>query len=346
MNCPSCAYENSDKARCCGRCRTEFSGAGLWPAAVAGHAAWIFRRASAGFLAGAVAWTFIPALSRVLSQDASATLYFALEGLLGGAFLGTVDGMIEDSTPKSLQGALIGGVCGLIGGGIFGFFSSGLSPQQTAWSLCAFWAFVGAGIGLLSALWERTPRKLIVGALAGLVGGGIGGGLRYAVYAYLIDQFNPDRWFVRRLYEGFSGGLIGVMLWFGIALAERFVVFRRQRIETGKSYKTCAGCGAHNPLANWYCVSCGAVLQESSPPSELDLTAYPTIERFADFLGFLSRLAVTAGVIAGIVIFIVFVPVNVMLAFAATLLVVIAGAGFQALFSALSESLRILIRKP
>ena len=184
------------------------------------------------------------------------------------------------------------------------------------------------------------------GGAGGPRGRRIGGGLRYAVYAYLIDQYNPERWFTRRAFEGFSGGIIGVMLWFAIAMAERFVVFRRQRIETGKSYKTCGGCGAHNPLANWYCVSCGAVLQESSPPAALHLTPYPTLDRLADFLSFFSRLAVTAGAIAGIVIFIVFVPVNLMLAFAATLLVAIGGAALQALFSALAESLRIFIRKP
>jgi hypothetical protein len=321
-----------------------FHSGALFLARLRDHLQWIFRRSNAGFLSGVVAWSFIPALSRVLSSEASATLYFALEGLLGGAFLGTVDGMVEESTPKTLTGASIGGICGAVGGAVFGYFSDGLSPSQTAWGLFGFWAFAGAGIGIVSALWERRPKKLIFGALAGLVGGGIGGGLRYAVYAYLIESFNPQTWVMRRFSEGFSGGIIGVTLWFAIGLAERFVIFERRRIESGKNHKTCHHCKAHNPLNYWYCAACGSVLQESAPPAALHLSPYLTLDRLAGFLKFLSRLSGTAGIIAGIVVFIVFIPVNPMLALVAAVLVAIASFAFQALFSAASESLRIFIR--
>ena len=171
MNCPSCYFENAEGAQFCGRCRMGFTTGNLFLASFRDHLFWIFRRSNAGFLSGIVAWSFIPALSRVLSTDASATFYFALEGLLGGAFLGTVDGMVEESTPKTMLGAVIGGLCGLTAGAVFGHFSDGLTSSQTVWGLFCFWAFTGAGIGIVSALWERRPKKLIFGALAGLAGG-------------------------------------------------------------------------------------------------------------------------------------------------------------------------------
>lgn len=323
-----------------------FTRGNLWFSRFRDHIYWIFRRSNAGFLSGAVAWTFIPALSRVLSQDSSATIYFALEGLLGGAFLGTVDGMVEKSTPKTVWGAVIGGVCGGIGGAVFGYFSPGLSPQQTVWGVCGFWGFAGAGIGIVSALWERKPVKLLAGAFAGLIGGAIGGGLRYAVFAYIVEELNPAGWLARRLFEGFSGGLIGVTLWFAIAWAERFVIFKRRPIEGARSHKNCHHCGTHNPLPQWYCGNCGSVLQESAPPAALHLSPYRALSELSSFLGFLSRLSVTAGMIAGFVIFVVLLPVNAMLACVATILVAILSYGLQGLFSSLSESLNIFTDKP
>ena len=341
MNCPSCYFENGDNARFCGRCRLRFSPTSLFLARFREDVFWIFRRANAGFLSGVVAWFFIPALSRVLTTDSSATYYFALEGLLGGAFLGTVDGMVEESTPKTLLGAFVGGLAGVVAGAVFGHFSDGLTPQQTVTGLFCFWAFTGAGIGVVSALWERRPKKLIFGILAGLAGGGIGGGLRYAIYAYLVDTFSPHSWILRRGTEGFTGGLMGVTLWFSIALAERFVIFQRRRLEEGRTYKNCDRCRTHNALTHWYCSSCGSVLQEAAAPGALHLSPYQTLDRLASFLQFLNRLSATAGVIAGIVVFIVLAPVNVMLAIVATVLVAILSYGCQAMFSALSESLRI-----
>lgn len=339
-----CYFENVDGAKFCGRCRSGFTRTNLFLARLRDHLFWIFRRSNAGFLSGIVAWSFIPALSRVLSSESSAMFYFALEGLLGGAFLGTVDGMVEESTPKTFLGACIGGVCGLVAGAVFGHFSDGLNSSQTVWGLFCFWAFTGAGIGIVSALWERRPKKLIFGVLGGLAGGGIGGGLRYAVYAYLIDTFNPQTWVLRRFTEGFTGGIMGVTLWFAIGAVERFVIFQRKRIESDRTYKVCHHCKSHSPLNYWYCATCGSVLQEAAMPAALHLSPYQTLDRLASFLKFLSRLAGTAGFIAGVVVFIVFIPVNVMLALVATVLVAIGSYAFQALFSGLSESLRIYIR--
>lgn len=312
---------------------------------VQGHLAWIFRRANAGFLSGMVAWFFIPALSRVISTNTSALVHFFIQGLLGGAFFGTVDGMVEESTPKTIRGGILGGIGGAIGGLAFGYYNAQLSPEQTAWGLFGFWAVAGASIGLVSAWWERSAVKMAAGALSGLLGGGVGGALGYAVYAYLIQEFNPEGWLIRRLSEGFAGGIIGVTMWFAIAVAERFVIFKRRPVE-GKSYKICDYCDSQNPLNTWYCGQCGSVIQQSAPPASLNLSPFQTLDRLRNFFRFMARLAATTSVIAGLVVFVVLFPVNKMLAFVGVVLTVLACFSLLLLFSAISETIQIYIKKP
>src|SRR5438477_13012976 len=98
MNCPSCDYSNLENARYCGHCRMSFSPRNLFFSRSREHFYWILRRANAGFVSGTVAWFFVPALSRVLAQDTSSIVYFLAMGILGGTFLGSVDGMVEEST--------------------------------------------------------------------------------------------------------------------------------------------------------------------------------------------------------------------------------------------------------
>jgi hypothetical protein len=344
MICPSCAFNNLENVRYCGHCRMSFSAVSVSLARWRDHLYWIFRRANAGFMSGMIAWFFIPALSRVISREATAVLHFCIQGFLGGAFFGTVDGMIEESSTKTLRGGFMGAAGGAIGGALFGYFSDRLSPEQTAWGLFAFWGIAGAFIGLVSAMWERSLKKDFVGALLGLIGGGTGGALGYAVYAYLIQEFNPEGWLLRRLTEGFSGGIIGVTLWFALAIAERFVIFKRRPVD-GKSYKHCDHCDAQNPLNTWYCGKCGSVLQESAAPASLNLSPFTTLERLQGTFKFLSRLAATTGVIGGLVVFVVFLPVNKMLAFVALVLVAIASYSLLLFFASLSESIRIYIKK-
>lgn len=321
-----------------------FSAFGFFVTRFRDHLYWVFRRANAGFLSGLIAWFFIPALSRVISRESSAVLFFCIQGLLGGAFLGTVDGMVEESGPKTFRGGWLGGLGGAIGGALFGYYSDRLSPEQTAWGLFFLWAMAGMFIGLVSALWERSIKKILAGALSGLIGGGIGGALGYAVYAYLIQEFNPEGWVLRRVCEGFTGGLIGVTLWFSIGLAERFVIFSRRPVE-GKNFKECDHCDTQNPLNTWYCSKCGSVLQQSAPPASLNLSPYTTLDRLRDMFKFLSRLSATTGVIAGLVVFVVFFPVNKMLALVALILVAIASYSLLLFFASVSESIQIIIKK-
>jgi len=344
MICPSCAHSNTDGVRFCGRCRLSLTGPSLTLTRTRDHLYWIFRRANAGFLSGFVAWLFIPALSRVLSQQSTALLHFFVTGLLGGAFLGTIDGMIEESTPKTARGALLGGLGGSVGGLLFGWKSPSLTSDQMSVGIFLFWALAGGCIGLVSAMWERRVKKLAAGGIAGIIGGGVGGLLGYSIYAYLIQEFDPKGWLIRRLCEGFSGGIIGVSLWFCIGVAERFVVFKRRTIED-KSHKHCDLCETKNPLSGWYCENCGAVLQQSALPQNLHLSPYTTLDRLKEMFRFLSRLASVTGVIAGVVVFAVFLPVNPLLALVAVVLVALASYSLLVLFSAAAESIQIFINK-
>lgn len=308
------------------------------------HLYWIFRRAGGGFFSGMVAWFFIPALSRVIAHQASPMVHFAITGLLGGAFLGTIDGMIEESSTKTFRGGLMGGVGGALGGVAFSLVSDSLGPERLLWGFALFWAIAGAMIGLVSAIWERSGKKIFFGLASGAVGGGIGGFIGYGVYANIVQQVNPQGWFLVRLSEGFSGGLIGVMLWFFIGAAERFVIFRRRRIE-GKASKKCDYCGTQSPLNSWYCPDCGSVLQESAPPASLNLTPYATLDRIREMFRFLSRLAGTTGVIASGVVFVVLVPDNVTLAFVSMVMVSLLSYLCLVIFSSVAETIQIVIKK-
>lgn len=344
MICPSCDHQSPAGSRYCGRCRMSFSPRNLLLLKYRDHFYWILRRAEAGFLSGVVAWFFIPGLSRVLAQDANSLIYFLAIGVLGGTFLGSVDGMVEESTPKTIRGAMLGGVGGALGGLIFNNLNATLPAHQLHWGFFVFWAIPGALIGLTSALWERKPLKITAGALLGFIGGGIGGALGNLMYYTLIKEFEPTHWVSIRLVEGFSGGLIGVTLWFAIGAAERFVIFKRNFVG-GAEHKVCDHCDAKNALAMWYCGSCGSVLQQSAPAAKLNLSPYVTLDRLREMFLFLSRLCATTGVIAGIFAFVLLAPVNFFLALVALVLVAVVSYSLLLLFSSFAESIHIFIRK-
>jgi hypothetical protein len=321
-----------------------FSSHNLFLVRLRDHFYWILRRAEAGFCSGVVAWIFIPALSRVLAHDTTSLVYFLSTGVLGGTFLGSVDGMVEESAPKTVRGALLGGAGGVVGGLLFTWINGQLAPDQIHWGFFLFWAVPGAAIGLTSALWERKPLKITAGALSGFIGGGIGGALGNMMYYTAIREFAPTHWYSIRLIEGFSGGLIGVTLWFAIGAAERFVIFKRRIVE-GAEGKSCDLCTRKSPLNMWYCTFCGSVLQQAAPPGKLQLSSYTTLARIREMFLFLSRLSATTGIIAGVFAFILLLPVNFFLALVAVVLVAVASYSLLLLFSSFSETLQIVLKK-
>lgn len=309
-----------------------------------GHASWILRRAGAGLLSGLVAWFFIPALGRVISAQGSPVLYFVITGLLGGAFLGTIDGMVEESTTKTLRGALMGALGGILGGFLFGLFQNRLSADQIYWGVFGFWGITGAFVGLTSALWERKAKKIAAGVLSGFFGGGLGAILGISVYTLLAGNYQTEKWTIMRLYEGVNGALIGVTLWFFIGAAERFVIFKRRPLGD-KNNKPCDACGHQNHLSSWYCGQCAAVLQWAAAPSKLNLSPYTMLDRVQQWFRFLSRLSATTGVVAGFIVFAVCVSIEPFFAFVASVCVVVISYFFLVIFSSLSEGIQIFIKK-
>lgn len=346
MICPTCRNETRPLANYCSRCRTHFNPSSLFFIRCRDHLFWIFRRSNAGFLTGVVAWFFIPALSRVITNSSfiSPVVHFMIIGGLGGSFLGAVDGMIDESTPKTFFGALLGGLGGLLGGLVFGLIKESLSDEQLPWGIFLYWSIIGGFIGGSCAFWERNLKKLSFGILFGLLGGGIGGTLGYIMYPNLIHEFSPETWYVRRSFEGLSGGVIGVTLWFVMATAQRFFIFKRRPLKN-EDHKKCDYCQSKNPLRSWYCEDCGSVLQESAPAGKLKLSPYHTLERIRAGFRFLSRFSATTGIIAAVVIFVVFIPVNPILAVVVLVVVGLVSYSAQILFSSVSELLSIAMKE-
>src|SRR5207302_13266 len=236
---------------------------------------WVLRRSLAGFASGMVGWWVIPAASRAAGTSLSQSSHFLLSGALGGFFLGCSEGMLEESTLKSVRGGLAGVVGGLIGSAVASWLVRAGDPSAGMPAVIATWASAGGAIGLVSAMMERKRERIAVGFVAGLVAGALGGGLGYQMYASLMDIAKPE-WGTKRLIEGSTGAILGAVYWAVLGLAEKFFVFKR-RIVLNVSYKECDACHHANVLKAWYCAACGAILQVSAPPEKLELPRRPSL---------------------------------------------------------------------
>lgn len=346
MKCPSCDHDNAIQLNYCGRCRMAFNSLSFAAAKFRGHFHWILRRACAGSMSGVIAWFFIPMVARLLSQNGSGYEIYGLTGLMGGAFLGSVDGMVEESTPKTIRGAVIGGLGGLIGGLVFQFARERLAPDFVPSLIFLYWAIAGAAIGTVSAWWEKRADKIFWGVASGFLGGGVGAYIGSSFHVYLIETFSMDSWILRRLSEAVLGGIIGLTLWSAIATAERFFIFKRRFV--GKlDHKTCDRCHANNALSSWYCTSCGSVLQESAPLEKLNFSPHKTLQQASEMLRFLSRLSAATGLIAGFVSLLIFVSnyagMEQLMSFIVIVVIALLSYALQLLFSALSEGIQVYI---
>jgi MFS family permease len=348
MQCPSCQFDNAAHARYCARCRMAFKPSHLAFARASFHLYWILRRACAGGVAGFIAWLFIPVITRILSAGGSGFFIYALTGFMGGAFLGSVDGMVEESTPKTIRGALLGGLGGLLGGLLFEALRGGADGGNILWLIFLYWAVAGGFIGSVSAWWERRRDKILWGIASGFFGGGAGAYIGSSLHAFLVQQFAPEGWATRRLSEAVLGAIIGLTTWFAIGTAERFVIFKRRPLEK-QDQKLCDACKTKNELHSWYCGSCGSVLQEMAPAARLNLSPHRTLQQISEMLRFLSRLAAATGFIAGFVSLFIFIPnylgMDQLVIVIVILLIALVSYAFQMLFSSLSEIVQVVIKK-
>jgi len=269
---------------------------------------------------------------------------FTLTGLMGGAFLGGVEGMVEESSPKTIRGSVLGAAGGALGGLVFVFLKEEiLFDEKILWALFFYWAIPGAFIGIVSALWEKKPKKIIAGVVSGFLGGGTGGYLGAALHANLVQQIQPETWFVQRLFESLVGGFIGLALWFAIGAAERYVIFDR-RLVTNKDHKECDQCEEKNPLSSWYCGRCGSVLQVSVPVEKLNYSPYHTLNRLTEMFRFLSRLATSTGFIASFVSLFILLPGPPFVIIGVVVFIALISYVLQAFFSSLSETLLVFMK--
>src|SRR6266850_5239417 len=115
MICPSCNFPSPTSTDYCVRCGFSAAKHGPRIARLRDTLTWVLRRSLAGLASGIVGWWVIPAASRALGSSLSQSGHFLLSGALGGYFLGSAEGMMEESTLKTIRGALAGVLGGLFG---------------------------------------------------------------------------------------------------------------------------------------------------------------------------------------------------------------------------------------
>ena len=339
--CPSCNFTSPTPTDYCIRCG--FAAARLGPriARWRDTVTWVLRRSLAGFAAGLVGWWVIPAVSRAAGSSLSQSAHFLLSGGLGGFFLGSSEGMLEESTLKSIRGGLAGLLGGLAGSLVAAWVIRGGKESAGMVAVVATWAAAGGAIGLVSAMMERKPARVAAGFAAGLLGGALGGWLGYQMYASLMDIAKPE-WGLKRMIEGSTGAILGAVLWAVLGLGEKLFVFRRTIVQN-VSYKECDHCQHANVMKAWYCAACGAVLQVSAPPEKLELPRRPALGRFISACQFMGRLAATTFAIVAILAAVFLGTINVFLGLFGLLATALVGYMTHVLFNALADALSPLL---
>lgn len=296
MICPSCQFRSEGEAKYCIRCGFSLAKHGPMLSRLQRSVTWIFRRSLAGLSAGWVGWILIPIAARAGADFFPPWAHLALSGAIGGYFLGIVEGMLENSAIKAVRGGLLGAVGGFFAG-ILGHLALPLSASGAGTVLIA-WGLTGATIGAVNVWMEKRPKRILIGAAAGLLGGALGGWLAYQMYNSLIDMVKPDTWALRRSIEGSTGAVLGAILWCAIGSAEKFWIFRR-KVVTNISYKECERCQVINVLKAWYCGGCGSLLQVAAPAEKMQWTKREALAGLISACRYLAQLlTLTGGAVA------------------------------------------------
>jgi hypothetical protein len=339
--CPSCNFTSATQTDYCIRCGFSIAKNGQRLVRFRDTFTWVLRRSLAGFASGTVGWLISPAASRAAGTSLSQTGHFILSGALGGFFLGAAEGMLEESTLKTIRGGLAGILGGILGSLVAAWIVQGGSSSAGMMAVVFTWAFAGCAIGLVSALMERKSSRIAAGFISGLLGGALGGWLAYQMYASLMDIAKPE-WGLKRLIEGSTGAILGAVFWAILGLGEKLFVFKRQ-IVRHVSYKECEVCQYNNILKAWYCAGCGAVLQVSAPPDKLEVLRRPALSRFISANQFLGRLTATACIVLAFLAAIFLGTINVFLGLFGLLVTTLIGYIGYVLFNALADGLGFLL---
>lgn len=345
MNCPSCNFHTEAPSDSfCVRCGFSLAKYGAKLVQLRDMHTWVLRRSLAGFTAGMVGWWIIPATIRATEVDLSAgqrlspSMYLVISGVLGGIFLGSVEGMLEESSLKTVRGAVLGALGGLLGAALGCVILKGASAESPGMlAVVVAWAIAGACIGTVSAWLEKSHERLAAGALAGAIGGAFGGWLGYQMSSSLMDVVRPE-WGIKRIIEGMTGAILGAVLWFVLGVAEKIFIFRR-RVVHHVSYKECDHCRTHNVFRAWYCAGCGAVLQVAAPQEKLVLPRRQALARFIAACQYLARLSALSSAVIAILSGIFLGTINPFLGLFGMLASVLAGYMIYTLMNALAELL-------
>jgi hypothetical protein len=292
MICPSCNFNADSSHQFCIRCGFALGERGQFLSHLRGSSTWVLRRSLAGMSTGLVGWFVIPAAARAAGNALPQWGHLLMSGAIGGFFLGTVEGMVEESSVKTVRGGLIGALGGLLGGLLSSLLLSTTNAGMSAVVLA--WSITGATIGASSVWMERRANRILMGFLAGLVGGALGGWLGYQMYASLSEMAKSDSWLLKRCIEGTTGAVFGAILWFVVGVTEKMWIFKR-RVATNISYKECDRCQHTNVLKAWYCANCGALLQVSAPPEKLQISKREALARVIGACKFLAQLCAMTG---------------------------------------------------
>ncbi|MGE0823776.1 MAG: FHA domain-containing protein [Candidatus Binatia bacterium] len=181
--------------------------------------------AGAGLLGGVAGWAVADPLAALGNVYQRALALGGVVGIFVGIFLGAIEGLSVGHKNQTQQGALLGGMAGLIGGSVgllmgelaFGLLG-GLGGRLVGWGL--FGIAVGLGVGWVGKSFARLRN----GGLGGLLGGVIGGGIYQAVTALLPQTAG------RALALALLGALIGLGIGLVGELLKRgwFMVIRSQ----------------------------------------------------------------------------------------------------------------------
>lgn len=349
MFCPSCEKQMPDESGYCGRCGMFLNKASSNFMKLSINIGWILRRSMGGFAAGAVGWVFAMAVSRIVGVNSGPGLHEFLLCVIIGIFLGTVGGIIEDSSYKAFLGGILGCAGGIVGGLFSKIFSAVFSwDALSTISFMPAWIVMGMFIGANSGIIEKSKRKIFVGMFFGMIAGALGGFMGIEMYGSMAADFVREgvTWSTVRGIEIFSGGIFGAAFWLVLGIIEKLYIFRR-RLELKLDKKICDKCKAQNPLYYWYCIKCGAALQVAAPREKIKVTPFRALERAINGFRFMSWLFGASGIITACVIFIIFLISfrdNPLLAFLIGLSIALLSYLLVIVFSFIADMLSSLVK--
>lgn len=183
-----------------------------------------------GALGGLLAWFLIGLLGLDTFNNVYARAIWqgGVIGLLVGASIGVVEGVLSQARRKTIQGLIGGATLGLIGGLVglpigeaaFEVFGGGWIGRSLGWAL------LGVLIGISQGLVMRSRRLVNYGVIGGALGGIIGG----ALFETLTSQSLETTALSRALGLIVLGAAIGML----ISLVEEALAVARIRILTGR----------------------------------------------------------------------------------------------------------------